>query len=364
MNELTHILLNPGPVNLSRRVREALLRPDLCHREQEFIDLQTGIRSGLLDIYDLPDDDWASVLLTGSGTAAVEAMMTSCIPAHGKVVILENGVYGERMTRMATLHGINHLALNQDWSAAIDLTRLEGELRYHEEITHVAVVHHETTTGRLNDLQAIAGVCSRYRVRLLVDGVSSFGAEAIDFSGCNLAACAGTANKCLHGAPGTSFVIVNRTAMQDMQGTPPRTVYLDLSTYLEQQDQGGTPFTQSVQTFYALDEAIREHRDEGGWKGRRGTCRRRMRIVGEGLHTAGIKPLLPAEMSSCVLRAFHLPDGIGYQQLHDHLKTHGFVIYAGQGRLASRIFRIACMGAIEDQQLEALVELIDELLRH
>jgi len=363
MNEDTHILLNPGPVNLSRRVREALLRPDLCHRETEFTDLQAGIRAGLLGIYDLPADVWASVLLTGSGTAAVEAMMTSCIPAHGKVLILENGVYGERMTRMATLHGINHLALNHGWDDAIDLARLEEELRYHEEITHVAVVHHETTTGRLNDLQAIAEVCSRYQAVLLVDAVSSFGAEAIDFSGCNLAACAGTANKCLHGVPGASFVIVNRTAMQDMQGTTPRTVYLDLCTYLEQQDQGGTPFTQSVQTFYALDEAIREHRDAGGWPARRETYRARIRMVSEGLHEAGITSLLPEAESSCVLHAFHLPDGVSYRELHDHLKTHGFVIYAGQGQFASNIFRIACMGEINEHRLEALVALIDDLLR-
>lgn len=361
MNEPAHILLNPGPVNLSRRVREALLRPDLCHREAEFTGLQAGIRAGLLGIYDLPADDWASVLLTGSGTAAVEAMMTSCIPAHGKVLVIENGVYGERMTRMATLHGINHLALNHGWNDAIDLARLEEELRYHEEITHVAVVHHETTTGRLNDLQAIAEVCSHYQAGLLVDAVSSFGAEAIDFSGCNLAACAGTANKCLHGVPGASFVIVNRTAMQDMQGTKPRTLYLDLTGYLEQQDQGGTPFTQSVQTFYALDEAIRELEDAGGWAARRETYRARMRMVSEGLHEAGITSLLPEADSSCVLHAFHLPDGVSYRELHDHLKTHGFVIYAGQGQFASNIFRIACMGDIDDADLRRLVSVISEL---
>ena len=158
---MKHILLNPGPVNLSERVRNALLRPDLCHREQEFIDLQNSIREKLLEVYDL-SNDWAAVLITGSGTAAIEAMLTSFVPAHGKVLIIENGVYGERLTKIANAHQIDHVALHHEWEEEINLKRLEDELQYHKELTHVAVVHHETTTGRLNQLEEIAKVCQRH----------------------------------------------------------------------------------------------------------------------------------------------------------------------------------------------------------
>ena len=204
---MPQILLNPGPVVLSERVRNAMLGPDLCHREAEFAELQNSIRLDLLNVYPLPEDKWAAILMTGSGTAAMEAMMTSLVPDHGKVLIIENGVYGERLTRIAEIHQINYMTLHHEWEDAIDLKLLEEELRYHEELSHVAIVHHETTTGRLNDLSGIAKVCSQFNLPILLDGVSSFGAEDIDFEGWNIIACAATANKCLHAVPGTSFVI-------------------------------------------------------------------------------------------------------------------------------------------------------------
>ncbi|MEQ8938211.1 MAG: 2-aminoethylphosphonate aminotransferase, partial [Gammaproteobacteria bacterium] len=134
------ILMNPGPVVLRDRVRKALLKPDLCHREAEFIDLQNEIRRDLLDVYDLGNKDWASILFTGSGTSAMEAMMTSFIPAHGKVLVIVNGVYGERLKRIAEIHDIDHVVLQHEWAEPIDLAKLEGELNYHEELSHVAVV--------------------------------------------------------------------------------------------------------------------------------------------------------------------------------------------------------------------------------
>ena len=356
------ILLNPGPVTLSKRVREALLRPDLCHREQEFIDLQNGIREKLLEVYSLSKNEWATVLLTGSGTAAVEAMLTSCIPAHGKTLIIENGVYGERMTRITDTHHIDHIVLHQEWGEAIDLKRVEDELQYHKELTHVAVVHHETTTGCLNNLESLAAVCKRYKVALLVDGVSSFGAEDINFQDWNIAACAATANKCLHGVPGTAIVIVNRNALEIMQGTPARTVYLDLVNYLKSQDTGGTPFTQSIQTFYALDEALDEFKDNGGQPQRRQDYTNRMKIVREGLIHLDVQPLLKQEASSCVLNAFHLPDGLTYKDLHDQLKERGFVIYAGQGGLVKSLFRVSCMGDITEEDMNRFISSCEKIL--
>jgi len=359
---MSEILLNPGPVVLSKRVRNAMLRPDLCHREAEFAELQNSIRHNLLDVYPLPKDKWAAILMTGSGTAAMEAMMTSLVPDHGKVFIIENGVYGERLTRIAEIHQINHMTLHHDWGDAIDLKLLEDELRYHEELSHIAVVHHETTTGRLNDLTGIAKVCAKYNLPILLDGISSFGAEDIEFDDWNIAACAATANKCLHAVPGTSFVICNRNALDEMQATSQRTLYLDLAGYLKNQDENGTPFTQSVQTFYALSEALKELQDQGGQKKRQQNYWNRLNIVREGLSKLGINALIQAENSSCVLNAFYLPDGISYETLHDELKKNGFVIYAGQGDLSQSLFRISCMGEISDQELERFVTVMGSIV--
>lgn len=356
-----NILLNPGPVNLSDRVRAALAGPDLCHRESEFTQLQAGLRDKLLEVYGLSSGDWAAVLLTGSGTAAMEAMLSSIPGENEKVLIIENGVYGERLTRIAGLHGIDFDVLHHEWKQKLHYGKLEEKLSQ-GDFNYVAVVHHETTTGRLNDLAAVAAIAERYNVDLLVDGVSSFGAEATEFETWHIAACAGTANKCLHGVPGISFVIVNRKHL-DKNDVVARSLYLDLATYLKQQDAGGTPFTQSVQTLYALDAALDEHRVEGGWEARRDTYRKRIGTARAGLTTLGVEPLLEEVDTSCVLHAYRLPAGLTYTELHDRLKEDGFIIYAGQGDFARTIFRISMMGAITMDDVDRFVKSVEKIVK-
>ncbi|RJS93959.1 aminotransferase class V-fold PLP-dependent enzyme [Salinisphaera sp. Q1T1-3] len=351
------LLLNPGPVTLTPRVRNALAGPDLCHREAEFFDLQDDIRARLLAVHDLAPDDWAAVVISGSGTAAVESMMAS-LPGEGaRVLVIENGVYGERMTRMAEVHDIDHDTLRLDWGEAIDMAALSARIDAVVP-THVAVVHHETTTGRLNDLADIAHCCERHGVALLVDAVSSFGAEAIEFAPA-VTAVAATANKCLHGAPGAAFVIVRRRALAR---AVPRALYLDLAGYCAKQDARGTPFTPGIPAFYALAEALQEHAEAGGWSARRDRYRQLADQVEAGLVERGIERLLPPGVSSAVLRAYRLPPGVSYDRLHDGLKTAGYVIYAGQGTLADEIFRISTMGALEPSDMTRLIETIDEII--
>lgn len=354
------ILLNPGPVNLSERVRRALLRPDLCHREPEFGALQTRIREALLALYGLDPAHWAAVLLTGSGTAAMEAMLATLVPPQGRLLVIENGVYGERLRHIAHIHGIAYRALHHAWTDPVDQAALERALE-EKAFTHLAVVHHETTTGRRNDIAAIADYCRARGVTLLIDGVSSYGAEAIEFEAWNVAGCAATANKCLHGVPGAAFVVVRRSALPPAD-TAPRSLYLDLRSYLAQQDAGSTPFTQSVQAFYALDEALAELQEEGGREARYARYQQLARRVRTGLAALGISALLPEDASSVVLSAYHLPSGVGYAQLHDGLKKAGFVIYAGQGALAQRLFRIATMGAVTEADIERFIAALADVL--
>ncbi len=230
------------------------------------------------------------------------------------------------------------------------------------DFTHVAVVHHETTTGRLNDLDAVAAACRATGARLLIDTVSSLGAEAIDFGAWPLDACAATANKCLHGVPGTAFVIAARAAIT-AAGSTPRSVYLDLASYLTAQDQHGTPFTQSVQTFYALDAALDEFYAAGGWRARQQLFIERMTAIDQTLLSLGVPPLLEAGASSCVLHAYDLPSTHTYAALHDALKARGFIIYAGQGRLSESVFRISAMGDIDSDAMGRLKAAFSEILR-
>ncbi|MDH3903462.1 MAG: aminotransferase class V-fold PLP-dependent enzyme, partial [Xanthomonadales bacterium] len=157
------ILLNPGPVSLSESVRKAVARVDLCHREPEFFELQDKVIRGLLDVYDCDPASWAAILVGGSGTFALEAMMASLLPSDAHVLVLENGVYGERLSRIADIHGISHHALKVAWGEAIDLNEVANLLAT-GDFSHVAAVHHETTTGRLNPADEIADLCKKHSV--------------------------------------------------------------------------------------------------------------------------------------------------------------------------------------------------------
>ncbi|MBJ9753811.1 2-aminoethylphosphonate aminotransferase [Burkholderia cepacia] len=353
------LLLNPGPVTLTERVRRSLLQPDLCHRESEFFDLQDEARARLVAAYELDPAEWTAALMTGSGTAAVESMIAALVPQDGKLLVIENGVYGERITQIATQYGIAHEVLKHEWMQAPDLAQIAARLDA-GGYSHVAVIHHETTTGRLNDLGAIAGVCRSRGVKMLVDGVSSFGAEAIDFAGGDIDAVAATANKCLHGVPGAAFVIVRRSALAKAAS---RTYYLDLGRLAKLQDQRNTPFTPSVHAYYALVEALREFDEAGGWRARHAHYKALADQAQAGLAARGMPLVLPEGESSVVLRAYRLPQGVTYETLHDGLKARGFVIYAGQGGLSKELFRISTMGAIQAADVDRLLEGFTALTR-
>jgi 2-aminoethylphosphonate-pyruvate transaminase len=359
------LLLNPGPVTLSERVRGSMLAPDLCHRESEFFDLQDEARQRLLAVYALDPAQWCAVLLTASGTGAVESMVSTLVPQDGRVLVAENGVYGERMAQICARYRIAHERLATDWMSALDLAAMARRIESapHDggaPFTHMAVVHHETTTGRLNPLPALADLCRQHGLKLLVDAVSSFGAELLEFADESLAAVAATANKCLHGVPGAAFVVARRSALERAAS---RTYYLDLARSAAAQERRDTPFTPAVQSYYALVEALREHAEQGGWAARH----RRYALLAEqvraGFARLGITPVLPPEESSVVLRSYRVPASTSYARLHDGLKARGFVIYGGQGNLSQTLFRISTMGELSAADMDRLVESCGELLR-
>jgi len=348
------ILLNPGPVTLTDRVRSAMCKADWCHREPEFAALTQSINSRLAGVYDATEDGYASVLLTGSGTLAVEAMLSSFAPVKGRTLVVANGVYGERMAGMLRAMQRPSELLSAEWDAPIDLAAVEEALVADPGISHVATVHHETTTGRLNALGDLGALCGKLGRALLLDAVSSFGAEEIGFRDWNLEAVAGTANKCLHGVPGLSFVLARREALAETRDSP-NSVYLDLRRYYSaQHGDGYSPFTQAVQVAFALSAALDEFHEAGGWRQRR----RRYREIGNAvrgcLRGLGVATLIPEEDYSSVMCSYRIPSGVNYDALHGSLKARGFVIYAGQARLSECIFRIAHMGAISDGDVDRL----------
>jgi 2-aminoethylphosphonate-pyruvate transaminase len=364
--------LNPGPVTLSERVRAALLRDDWCHREVEFAELTQSINARLASLYaGAPNGsdaapgakatsaacDFEAVLLTGSGTAALEAMLTGFAPDDTTTLVVANGVYGERIANILERQRKSLRLVASAWTEPMDLARVADCLAENPDVSHIAAVHHETTTGRLNDLAALARLARDSGRELLVDAVSSFGAEEIDFEAWPIAAVAATANKCLHAVPGVCFVLARRELWRAGPPKSARSLYLDPFAYhAAQHGDGYSPFTQSVQAAFALDEALDELADEGGWRARRESYRGRAARIERELGALGFESLLPAEVRSCVLTGYRLPAGTPYPALHEQLKRDGFVIYAGQGHLASDICRVANMGDIRAADFTRLFE--------
>jgi 2-aminoethylphosphonate-pyruvate transaminase len=354
------VLLNPGPVNVSPRVRQALLGPDLCHREPEFAAVVQSVRARLVRCFGGPAA-YGAVALTGSGTLAVEAMISSGV-GSGTLLVVNNGVYGQRIADMAAAHGIPARVIESSWVAPLDVGRLEECLRADPAIEAIAVVHHETTTGLLNPVAEIGALGRRHGKRLLVDGVSSLAGDGIDLERDGVDLIAGTANKCLQGLPGICFVLARRDTLAALAAVPPRSVYLHLPSHFAAQERGSMLFTMAVQAAYACDAALAELEEETV-AGRVARYRGAAELLRAGFAALGLECIVPAGHRSNSLTALRLPPDLAYARLHAELKARGFVIYEGQARLQSEIFRVANMGHLTRADFTRFLEALSDILQ-
>src|SRR5262245_26816502 len=321
------ILLNPGPANTSRSVREALVMPDLCHREPEFFEMMRECRERLIRLADCAER-FAAVLFTGSGTAAVEAVVCSAVPRDRALLIVNNGVYGDRLVRIARAYGIPSEVLSYDGTTPVAPADVEAALRARPELSHVAVVHHETTTGLLNPVNDVARVAGRLGRRTLIDAMSSLFGERLDVDAEGVDFVMASANKCLQGIAGIAFVLGRRSVLDALAGQPPRSVYLDLYGHYATQERDNTPFTPAVQVLHAMRQALIELVAEGV-AGRIARYAENARVLRRGMAALGFEILVPEGARSSILTTFRLLPGLAYDPLHDAMKRRGYHIYAG-----------------------------------
>jgi 2-aminoethylphosphonate-pyruvate transaminase len=347
------ILLNPGPANTSASVRRALVMPDLCHREPECFEMMRRCREMLVTLAGA-GADWTAVLFAGSGTAAVEATVSAVVPADGGLLVADNGVYGDRIAKIARAHRIRAEILKYDIWTAVDPGDVDRVLGERPELSHVAVVHHETTTGILNPVAQIARVATRHGRSLIVDAMSSLFGETLDVKRPGIDFVTASANKCLQGVPGVSFVLARRRALDALAGRAPRSVYLDLHGHYRSQESDNTPFTPAVQVLHAMEEALVELHKEGP-AARVARYAENAHVLREGMTRLGLEILTPAGARGNVLTTFRLPPGVTYQALHDAMKRRRYIIYAGQGEIATYGFRVANMGTLTPSDMEQVV---------
>ena len=356
-----NILLNPGPATTTDTVKAALVVPDICPREEEFVQVLSGIRRDLLKIAG-GDAAYTTVLFAGSGTAVMDSVINSVVPENRKVAVIVNGAYGERFVAIAESYAIPCVPVRFDWGSKIDLAVVEEVLRKDRTICCVVLVHHETTTGILNPLDETGALAKKYQCTFIVDAISSYAGVPIDIRASGADFLLSTSNKCIQGMAGIAFVICRKPALEAIQGYRKRSFYLDLySQYQYLETTGQTPFTIPVQVAYALQQAIREYFEEGGTE-RFQRYRENYATLRSGLLSLGFTLLLTEELESHILLTVLEPDDprFDFTCMHDFLYSRGFTIYPG--KIRKRSFRLSVMGAIYPEDIRAFLQALGEYL--
>ena len=357
-------LFTPGPLTTSRLVKQAMLR-DLGSRDVEFIRVVQEIRDALLDIAGLTKSEgFECVLLQGSGTFGIEAVMTCAIPKGGKWLIAINGAYGQRMKKIAETHSIPTTTLEFDEDAQISAMDIDRALAADSSITAVAVVHCETTTGIMNPIEEIGRVVRKHNRTYFVDSMSAFGAVQFDFQACQIDYLVSSANKCIEGVPGFSFCLARRSLLNQTAGWS-RTISLDLYAQWQGLEKNGQfRFTPPTHTMLAFRQAIEELAIEGGVAGRERRYRANRETLLSGMRKLGFKEYLPTDRQGHIISSFLFPpdENFCFDTFYDKLNERGFVIYPGKVSNAD-CFRIGNIGRIFDSDIRQLLSAIKIVLK-
>ncbi|NRF90596.1 2-aminoethylphosphonate--pyruvate transaminase [Paenibacillus frigoriresistens] len=292
MPDNQYLLLTPGPLSTSKKVKAAMLR-DWCTWDQDYNQLVQSIRSRLVTMASSKPDDYTTVLMQGSGTFCVESVIGSVIPRNTKLLILTNGAYGKRIAQMAEVLGIYSIVLDSGETKPVNVKQMEEVLKVDTSITHVAVVHVETTTGMMNPIADVARIAKQYGKTVIVDAMSSFGGIPIDVAELSIDYLISSANKCIQGVPGFGFIIARKESLYTCKGLG-RSLSLDLYDQWETMEQGNGKwrYTSPTHTVRAFDQALQELEEEGGVSSRFARFTSNQQTLVAGLHRIHLLSLI------------------------------------------------------------------------
>lgn len=357
------LLFTPGPLTTSAPVKAAMLR-DLGSRDVEFIGVVREVRSRLCAVALVSEDVFTTVLVQGSGTFGIEATLTSCIPRTGKLLVVVNGAYGARMVQIAKVAGIAVEAYRVGEDEAPSAAEVARLLEADAAVTHVAVVHCETTTGMFNPVEEIGRAVRAAGRKLIVDAMSSFGAVPIDLEAAGVDYLVSSANKCIEGVPGFSFVLARRAALLETEGWA-RSLTLDLyAQWRGLEDNGQFRFTPPTHALLAFRQALLELDEEGGVAGRAARYRANREVCREGMRRLGFAEFLLGELGrGYIITSYRFPADprFDFAAFYRNLSDRGFVIYPGKVSNAD-CFRIGHIGRLGPEDTRALLAAIEEVL--
>ena len=354
-------LLTPGPLTTSLTVKQAMLH-DYGSRDATFIELNARVLDRLVEIVN-GGDRYVAVPLQGSGTFVVEAMIGNFVPADGKLLILVNGAYGQRIAKICDYYGRDYLVQETPEDVPVDTAALDARLDADAAITHVVVVHCETTSGILNPVAEVADIVARHGRGLLIDSMSAFGALPLDAGEIAFDAVVASSNKCLEGAPGMGFCVAREAALEKTEGNSPSLV-LDLyDQWRAMQKNRQWRFTPPTHVLLAFDQALNEFDAEGGVAGRGGRYRANCDVLVSGMREMGFSTLLPDELQAPIIITFRMPTNpeFDFDAFYDGLKQQGYVIYPGKLTVADS-FRVGCIGRLDQTHMRGALDAVRRLL--
>jgi 2-aminoethylphosphonate-pyruvate transaminase len=350
-----YVLFSPGPVMTSARVKAALVHHDVCHRDGDYAAVVERLQQKLRPVFGASPGH-EMLLITGSGTAAMEMSISSVVPPGKKLLVIANGAFGDRLDEIAVLHGIDRVMLRYPWGTLPSPRDVARALEADPDIAAAAMIHHETSIGLLNPVGDIGRLCRARGVTLIVDAVSALGGEDVDVVRDGVDICYSSANKCLHSVSGVSFLCVAPEVWARIESIKPRVYYLDLTRhrrYLAQLRQ--TPFTPAVSSFYALETALDELEEQGGVVARRELYRRRCLRIRRVFADLGFESFTNTGRESHTISTLRLPDGLAVDTFYDGMKARGFIVYRAKNELAERHIQIANMGELSDTTIDAFL---------
>ena len=356
------VLFTPGPLTTSQTVKQAMLR-DLGSRDGEFIGLVKEIRDKLVELGQADPDQYTAVLLQGSGTFGLEAVVSSTIPPDGKLLVIINGAYGKRLAKIASVLKIDTITLEYPENTTPNLREITDALQADKKIACVSVVHCETTTGIINPIEDIGEAAAKSGATYFVDAMSSFGAVPIDLAGCHIDYLVSSANKCIEGVPGFSFVLCQLDSLKKTAGFA-RSVSFDLlDQYQGFERNGQFRFTPPTHALAAFRQALAELELEGGVPGRAKRYRSNYEILVAGMREMGFREYLKPEDQGYIITSFLYPDDpkFSFEKFYEGLNQKDDVIYPGKVSDAD-CFRIGNIGRIFESDIRALLAAIRETL--
>lgn len=356
-----YLLLTPGPLTTSDTVKQAMMS-DWCTWDEDYnLGIVEVIRKELVEIATSRPEEYTAVLMQGSGSFCVEATLGSVVRPTDKLLVAANGAYGKRMGVISEYYHIDCHVMKFEETEPVDPAKMDAYLTEHPEVTHVSVVHCETTTGVLNPLEEIASVVKRHSKVLIVDAMSSFGGVPIDMAKLGIDFMISSANKCIQGVPGFGFIIARCSLLKQCKGIA-RSLSLDLYDQWETMEKGHGKwrFTSPTHVVRAFMQALTELKEEGGVEARHARYCENHRVLVEGMRALGYKTLLPDSQQSPVITSFYYPSAdFDFKAFYLKLKAKGFVIYPGKISQADT-FRIGNIGDVHPADFAKLTEVIKE----